>query len=87
VKSIIDDIRARAIFDSRGTPTVEVDVTLADGSWGRASVPSGKSTGQHEALELRDEDSRQYHGKGVHRAVDNVNKLLAQSSYVRRQPP
>jgi enolase len=68
----IKDIRAREILDSRGNPTVEVDVTLTDGSFGRAAVPSGASTGSHEAVELRDGDKR-YGGKGVMKAVDNVN--------------
>ena len=68
----IIDIAAREILDSRGNPTVEVDVTLEDGTLGRAAVPSGASTGAHEAVELRDGDGR-YHGKGVRRAVDAVN--------------
>lgn len=73
----IDQIVAREILDSRGNPTVEVEVVLADGSWGRAAVPSGASTGAHEALELRDEDSGRYGGKGVLKAVQNVNELIA----------
>jgi enolase len=68
----IKDIRAREILDSRGNPTVEVDVRLADGSFGRAAVPSGASTGSHEAVELRDGEKR-YGGKGVQKACDNVN--------------
>ncbi|HOV03926.1 MAG TPA: phosphopyruvate hydratase, partial [Kaistiaceae bacterium] len=68
----IVDIIGREILDSRGNPTVEVDVVLEDGSFGRAAVPSGASTGAHEAVELRDGDAR-YLGKGVTRAVDNVN--------------
>ena len=68
----IIDIAAREILDSRGNPTIEVDVTLEDGSLGRAAVPSGASTGAHEAVELRDGD-RRYHGKGVRKAVDAVN--------------
>jgi enolase len=69
----ITDIRAREILDSRGNPTVEVDVRLADGSLGRAAVPSGASTGAHEAVELRDGDAKRYGGKGVRKAVDGVN--------------
>ncbi len=76
MSTIIKKVFAREILDSRGNPTVEVDVTLEDGSFGRASVPSGASTGIHEALELRDKDDR-YHGKGVTKAVDNVNNVLA----------
>ena len=68
----IIDVIAREILDSRGNPTVEVDVTLEDGSMGRAAVPSGASTGAHEAVELRDGDSKRYLGKGVTKAVDNV---------------
>lgn len=77
MSSTIVDIHARQILDSRGNPTVEVDVTLADGSFGRAAVPSGASTGIHEALELRDKDEKLYLGKGVTKAVDNVNEELA----------
>jgi enolase len=69
-------IHARQILDSRGTPTIEVDVYLTDGSLGRAAVPSGASTGAHEAVELRDGDSNYYFGKGVTKAVDNVNKKI-----------
>ena len=69
----IVDIHAREILDSRGNPTVEVDVTLEDGSFGRAAVPSGASTGAHEAVELRDGDKDRYGGKGVRGAVDAVN--------------
>jgi enolase len=69
----IIDITAREILDSRGNPTVEVDVTLEDGSFGRAAVPSGASTGAHEAVELRDGDKKRYHGKGVTKAVAAVN--------------
>lgn len=72
----IRSIHAREIIDSRGNPTVEVDVTLADGAFGRAAVPSGASTGVHEALELRDGDKKRYLGKGVLKAVANVNALL-----------
>ncbi|MGB2293765.1 MAG: phosphopyruvate hydratase, partial [Parvibaculales bacterium] len=67
------DIIAREILDSRGNPTVEVDVLLEDGSFGRAAVPSGASTGQYEAVELRDGDKKRYLGKGVQKAVDAVN--------------
>jgi enolase len=77
MSSTIVDIHARQILDSRGNPTVEVDVTLADGSFGRAAVPSGASTGIHEALELRDGDKSKYLGKGVLQAVENVNEKLA----------
>jgi len=69
----IIDIVAREILDSRGNPTVEVDVTLDDGSFGRAAVPSGASTGAHEAVEMRDNDPKRYGGKGVRKAVDSVN--------------
>ena len=71
--SVIADVRAREILDSRGNPTVEVDVLLDDGSFGRAAVPSGASTGAHEAVELRDGDNKRYLGKGVLKAVDAVN--------------
>ena len=75
--SSIIDIKAREVLDSRGNPTVEVDVLLADGSIGTAAVPSGASTGEHEALELRDEDEKRYGGKGVTLAVKNVTgKIL-----------
>jgi len=73
VKTSISDVKARQILDSRGNPTIEVDVTLADGSFGRAAVPSGASTGEHEAVELRDGDKTKYGGKGVLKAVANVN--------------
>ncbi|MEF3367226.1 phosphopyruvate hydratase [Methylocystis sp. 9N] len=73
----IVDIHAREILDSRGNPTVEVDVTLEDGSMGRAAVPSGASTGAHEAVEKRDGDAARYSGKGVLTAVDNVNDEIA----------
>jgi enolase len=70
-------VHAREILDSRGNPTVEAEVSLGDGSVGRAAVPSGASTGEHEAVELRDGDSRRYQGKGVLRAVENVNVAIA----------
>src|SRR6188472_4114732 len=73
----IIDIIGREILDSRGNPTVEVDVVLEDGALGRAAVPSGASTGAHEAVELRDGDKTRYLGKGVTRAVANVNNALA----------
>ncbi|HTM95590.1 MAG TPA: phosphopyruvate hydratase, partial [Croceibacterium sp.] len=73
----IIDIHAREILDSRGNPTVEVDVLLEDGSFGRAAVPSGASTGAHEAIELRDGDKTRYLGKGVLKAVDAVNGAIA----------
>ena len=72
----IKNIFAREILDSRGNPTVECDVELFDGSLGRASVPSGASTGIHEALELRDGDKGRYHGKGVKKAIQNINTLV-----------
>src|SRR4051812_29670071 len=74
--SIIEDIRAREILDSRGNPTIEVDVITTNGVLGRAAVPSGASTGAHEAVELRDNDKKRYLGKGVLKAVHNVNKAL-----------
>ncbi|TEB04347.1 Enolase [Pelotomaculum schinkii] len=77
MSSIIEEIIAREILDSRGNPTVEVDVYLEDGSMGRAAVPSGASTGASEAVELRDDDEERYNGKGVLKAVDNVNSILA----------
>jgi len=73
----ISSIRAREILDSRGNPTVEVDVALASGGIGFAAVPSGASTGIHEAIELRDDDAKRYGGKGVLRAIENVNKVIA----------
>ena len=76
--SFISQIHARQIFDSRGNPTVEVDVTLDSGVVGRAAVPSGASTGKHEAVELRDDDSSQFMGKGVLKAVENVNSKIAE---------
>ena len=74
---VIDEIIAREIMDSRGNPTIEVDVYLEDGTMGRAAVPSGASTGAHEAVELRDGDNSRYGGKGVLTAVDNVNDKIA----------
>ena len=73
----IEKIVAREVIDSRGNPTVEVDVTLECGAFGRASVPSGASTGENEAIELRDGDKKRYCGKGVLKAVENVNKVIA----------
>src|SRR3954447_1231358 len=75
----ITRIAAREVLDSRGNPTVEVDVALADGATGRAAVPSGASTGEREALELRDGDKGRYSGKGVRRAVAHANGELAQA--------
>jgi len=79
--TIIEGISALEILDSRGNPTVEVEVILADGSWGRAAVPSGASTGTHEALELRDGDKKRYLGKGVTQAVANVNGQIAETLF------
>ncbi|MGC1375647.1 MAG: phosphopyruvate hydratase [Anaerolineales bacterium] len=79
--STIESISAQEILDSRGNPTVEVEVILADGSWGRAAVPSGASTGVHEALELRDGDKKRYGGKGVLKAVANVNDIIADALF------
>lgn len=76
--SFIEDIHARQVIDSRGNPTVEVDVTLETGTTGRAAVPSGASTGEHEAVELRDGDKDYYLGKSVLRAVENVNTVIAE---------
>jgi len=73
MKTGISDVKARQILDSRGNPTIEVDITLENGSFGRAAVPSGASTGEHEAVELRDGDKTKYGGKGVLKAVANVN--------------
>ena len=73
MKTAIKDVKGREILDSRGNPTVEVDIILTDGSFGRAAVPSGASTGEHEAVELRDGDKSRYMGKGVLKAVANVN--------------
>ncbi|MFU8859357.1 MAG: phosphopyruvate hydratase [Cyclonatronaceae bacterium] len=75
--AIIEDVIARQIFDSRGNPTIEVDVILDDETMGRAAVPSGASTGEHEAVELRDNIKDRYHGKGVMQAVTNVNDTIA----------
>ena len=79
METIIEDIFAREILDSRGNPTIEVEALLLDGSRGRAAVPSGASTGVHEALELRDKDEDRYGGKGVLEAVDNVNEEIAET--------
>ncbi|MBI1795309.1 MAG: phosphopyruvate hydratase [Chloroflexi bacterium] len=77
----IESISALEILDSRGNPTIEVEVMLVDGAWGRAAVPSGASTGTHEALELRDGDKKRYLGKGVTKAVANVNGVIAESLF------
>jgi enolase len=77
----IESISALEILDSRGNPTVEVEVMLADGSWGRAAVPSGASTGEHEALEMRDGDKKRYLGKGVQQAVANVNGPISETLF------
>lgn len=73
----IEKVQARQILDSRGNPTVEVDIRLKDGTLGRAAVPSGASTGENEALELRDKDDKRYGGKGVYTAVKNANEIIA----------
>jgi enolase len=78
MQTTIESIFAREVLDSRGNPTIEVEVTLYDGSWGRAIVPSGASTGVHEALELRDGEKGRYRGKGVTKAVENVNNEIAE---------
>jgi enolase len=78
MKTTITDVWAREILDSRGNPTLEVEVTLEDGTIGRAAVPSGASTGENEAVELRDGDKARYNGKGVLKAVENVNDVLAE---------
>jgi enolase len=78
METIIESVLGREILDSRGNPTVEVEVVLMDGSLGRAAVPSGASTGVHEALELRDGDKKRYLGKGVTKAVENVNGAIAE---------
>ena len=75
-KRRIENIHAREILDSRGNPTIEVDLLLAGCNIGRASVPSGASTGAHEACELRDGDKKRYLGKGVLKAVENVNEII-----------
>ena len=77
----IIDVKAREILDSRGNPTVEVEVHLASGAVGRAAVPSGASTGAHEAVELRDGDKARYGGKGVLHAVENVNEVIKPKVY------
>jgi enolase len=74
---VINKVHAREILDSRGNPTIEVDVVLEDGTIGRAAVPSGASTGEREAVELRDGDKKRYLGKGVSKAVNNVNGVIA----------
>ncbi len=75
--SKISSVKAREILDSRGNPTIEVDVTLDNGTTGRAAVPSGASTGTREAVELRDNDPKRFHGKGVRTVVKNVNTIIA----------
>ena len=77
--SLIIDVHARQILDSRGNPTVEVEVITENGNMGRAAVPSGASTGKHEAVELRDGDNNAYMGKGVLKAVENVNTKIAEA--------
>src|SRR6476620_3352532 len=79
MSTLIEEIIAREVLDSRGNPTVEVDVRLENGDIGRAIVPSGASTGEHEALELRDGDKARYGGKGVPNVVENVNVTIAEA--------
>ena len=78
-KIIITKIKGRQIIDSRGNPTVEADVFLSDGTMGRASVPSGASTGKYEAIELRDKDKSLYMGKSVFKAVENINSKITKN--------
>ena len=75
--SEIVSVHSREILDSRGNPTIEVEVKTADGNMGRAAVPSGASTGAHEAYELRDGDAKRFHGKGVYKAIDNIREKIA----------
>jgi enolase len=82
-EATVSRIIAREILDSRGNPTVEVDAALASGASGRAAVPSGASTGEREAVELRDGDARRYLGKGVRKAVDNVNGEIERAVHGR----
>src|SRR5262245_61960142 len=74
---IIESVHGRQIIDSRGNPTVEAEVRVTGGAIGRAAVPSGASTGEHEAVELRDGDSKRYLGKGVLKAVENIERVIA----------
>ncbi len=76
--TLIVDVIARELLDSRGNPTIEVDVVLESGAMGRAAIPSGASTGEHEANELRDKDKNRYFGKGVQKAVNNVNDIITE---------
>ncbi|MBD0373725.1 MAG: phosphopyruvate hydratase, partial [Pyrinomonadaceae bacterium] len=77
--SLIESVHAREILDSRGNPTVEAEVALVSGEVGRAAVPSGASTGEHEAVELRDGDKRRYGGKGVLKAIEHVNTEISEA--------
>src|SRR3990167_6592565 len=83
--STITNVEGREILDSRGNPTVAVEVTLSSGFRGKATVPSGASTGSREALELRDQDPKRYHGKGVLKAIQHVNGLIRRA-LVGRDP-
>src|SRR6267142_886105 len=85
--SLIIDVHARQILDSRGNPTIEVDVLTENGALGRAAVPSGASTGVHEAVELRDNDKSVYMGKGVLQAVANVNDIIAKAAAEESRQP
>jgi enolase len=80
-KILVHSVHSREILDSRGNPTIEVEVVLMDGAWGRAAVPSGASTGEHEALEMRDGDKKRYLGKGVSKAVANVNGVISDALF------
>ena len=79
MNSAIEKIYAREILDSRGNPTIEVDVITRSGHLGRSAVPSGASTGEHEAIELRDMDEKRYLGKGVRKAVNNINTIIGEA--------
>ncbi len=79
MNSSIEKVHAREILDSRGNPTIEVDIYTKSGHLGRAAVPSGASTGEYEAIELRDMDSKRYLGKGVRKALNNINSIISEA--------
>ena len=79
MNSSIEKVYAREILDSRGNPTIEVDIYTKSGHLGRAAVPSGASTGEYEAIELRDMDSKRYLGKGVRKALNNINSIISEA--------